>query len=131
MDNYAIESFIDFCDDMEIAQEGSIGDNLKKIKNWIITQLKRLINWFKSIWRKIQDKRLELRVKRNIGKIERELNEIGGMSDDELMENIAILREAADICNSLSEDANKIGATMQNEISGFQFNDFETMQFNF
>ena len=73
MDTYALESFIDFCDDMQIAQEGSIKESFKKVKDWLIEQFQKLLEWFKSKIRKLQEKRLEKKIDRRLKKLEKKI----------------------------------------------------------
>jgi len=69
MNELAIESFIDFCDDMQIAQEGSIGDNLKRIKDWLIDKFQKLIQWITDKIRKAVETRTEKRTQRKLQKL--------------------------------------------------------------
>lgn len=53
MDGYTIESFIDFCDNYQIAEEGSLSNFAKKVWINIQTILKKLLQIFKNLLMKV------------------------------------------------------------------------------
>jgi len=64
--NYAIESFISYCDDMMIVTEG-FKEELEKVKAWLIKQFNRILDWLYKAVSKMKD--THFKVERNNWKI--------------------------------------------------------------
>ena len=56
MDTYALESFIDFCDEMQIAQEGERLDNLKAK---VVQFIAKIVDWIEGKVRSCHDSKIK------------------------------------------------------------------------
>jgi methyl-accepting chemotaxis protein len=70
MDYTATESFIDWCDDMYIAEEG-VGDLLHKAFEAFKRLVRRIKTWIKSLFHKSKDKKIQSDLKESYEKVEK------------------------------------------------------------